>query len=137
MRATRDSSARTGIIKVLATDREYGGIGPFCLLRPQQAQLADMALTRVEGPFGPEFEDIPLADVTRKIEEASGKSDALRQAISSLKDAASGEQIAGGHRLTAIQRALVELLAYLENREGFLVRVGPRRSSTCGIEPVR
>ena len=125
-------AARAQIAKLLATDRDFGGVGAFCFLRPQQAQLADMALIRAEGPLGPEFEDVALTDLAGKIEQAARNSEALRQSILALKEAESGERISGGARLTAIQRALVAMLNDLETREGFSVRVGPRSQSARG-----
>jgi hypothetical protein len=78
----------------------------------------------------PVFQSIPLFQFEEEISDKQSKqarlyqSRAIRCTLASIDQADQTEALEGHERLAVLQNLLVDLLAYLENKEGFRVSVG-------------
>jgi hypothetical protein len=83
--------------------------------------------------FIPEFESITLFKFQEAIRDQSGpyrqlfQTQAVRRTLAALDEAERPEALEGVERLAVLQNLLVDLLAYLEDMEGFSVSAGSRR----------
>jgi hypothetical protein len=83
--------------------------------------------------FIPEFESITLFQFQDEMRDKSGKyrqlfqCQAVRRTLAALDEAERPEALEGVERLAVLQNLLVDLLAYLEDMEGFSVSAGSRR----------
>jgi hypothetical protein len=107
---------------LFATDRtEYGGVGPFCFFRSQQRAFADMIMLRTEGPFGSEYVTRDYNEFLRMLKtDPFARSQSVNDTLEMLRNAEAASDIPLGvrKRLVRIQNLLVELLEYLERKEG-------------------
>ena len=117
-----------------ATDRRYGGVGPFCFFRSQQRAFGDLIMLRTEGPFGSEF-------VTRnyneflsmlKSEDPFARSQSVTETLETLRNAAEdsrGIPPEVRNRLVSIQNLLVDLLDYFRRKEdiSYFTKEGGRK----------
>ena len=78
----------------------------------------------------PVFDSIPLYQFEQEISDAQSKhaplyqSKAVRCTLAAIDRADRAEALEGRERLSVLQNLLVELLTYLENKEGFRVSIG-------------
>ncbi|HET6514269.1 MAG TPA: hypothetical protein VFG09_03855 [Thermodesulfovibrionales bacterium] len=83
----------------------------------------------------PVFESIPFFQFAQEVSDELNKraplyrSAAVRRTLEAIDRADRVEAMEGHERLAVLQNLLVELLAYLENREGFSVSIGERRKA--------
>lgn len=83
----------------------------------------------------PVFESIPLYQFEGDISDKQSKrtrlyqSRAVRCTLDAIDRADRAESLEGHERLAVLQNLLVDLLAYLESKEGFSVAVGERRKA--------
>ncbi len=83
----------------------------------------------------PVFESIPLYQFEDEISDKQGKyarlyqSRAFRCTLAAIDRADRAESLEGHERLAVLQNLLVDLLAYLESKEGFSVSVAKRRKA--------
>jgi hypothetical protein len=83
----------------------------------------------------PVFESIPLFQFEEEISNEQSKhaplyqSRAVRCTLTAIDRADQPEALEGRERLAVLQNLLVDLLAYLESREGFSVSIGKRRKA--------
>jgi hypothetical protein len=81
----------------------------------------------------PVFEAIPLYQFEDEISDAKSKhaplylSKAVRSTLAAIDRADRLEALEGHERLAVLQHLLVELLTYLESKEGFRVSIGERK----------
>ncbi len=96
-----------------------GVVGDFIFFRPEQKALASMVMTRMSGEFGPEFETLPLYEFKKRLDSPDFGIASCMRALSALRNAEKVEQLSDRERLAEIQNRLVEVLSYIEGREGF------------------
>ncbi len=83
----------------------------------------------------PVFESIPFYQFEQEISDEASKhaplyqSKAVRYTLSAIDRADKAENLEGRERLAILQNLLVDLLAYIESREGFSVSIGERRKA--------
>jgi hypothetical protein len=101
----------------------------------ERASLGAAVLRRVGEATAalPVFESIPLFQFEAEINDRQSKhaplfqSRAVRCTLTAIDRADRAEALEGHERLAVLQNLLVDLLAYLESKEGFRVSVGERR----------
>jgi hypothetical protein len=116
-----------------ATDRRYGGVGPFCFFRSQQRAFGELIMLRTEGPFGSEFDTKNYNEFLSmlKSEEPFG-SNSVTETLEMLRNAAEGSvgmPPVVRKRLVSIQNLLVDLLVHLEGKEdiSYFTKEGGRK----------
>jgi hypothetical protein len=83
----------------------------------------------------PVFESIPLYQFEQEISDETNRhaplyqSKAVRCTLTAIDRADKAEELEGRERLAILQNLLVDLLAYIESREGFSVSIGERRKA--------
>jgi hypothetical protein len=88
-----------------------------------------MIMHTVEGEYGPEMDTISyyeFRDVVRSPHRMPHSS-AVEQTLEAMSAAKTIDDIDGRERLVEVQNHLVELLDYLEEKEGYRLYVGQRK----------
>jgi hypothetical protein len=117
--AVRDAFATTG-----AGFR----VGAFNFFHPEQKALGKMVMSRTRGPHGVELDTISSYQFRERLAlPAFSNSQAVQQSLDALRKAENGETLPGRNRLEKAQHHLVDLLQYLEDREGYRLFVGERK----------
>ena len=116
--------------------REFSG-DAFRFSIDERASLGQ-AVVRHVGEIStvlPVFESIPLYQVEEEISDEQNKhaplyqSKAVRRTLSAIDRADKADALEGHERLAVLQNLLVDLLTYLESREGFSVSIGERKKA--------
>lgn len=94
-------------------------VGEFCFFRPEQKAMAHMVMKRMSGEFGPEFETMPMYEFKQQLTSPSYGMSSCTRAHKALCEAKTITELNDRDRLAEIQNYLVELLTYVEGREGF------------------
>ncbi|MEW6427351.1 MAG: hypothetical protein AB1568_04880 [Thermodesulfobacteriota bacterium] len=103
-------------------------VGAFAFFRPEQKSLGRMVMTRFDGQYGIELDTIPYCEFLQVLERPILKaSDAVQQSLAALRDTEEAAKLPGRERLVTVQNYLVELLNYVERREGFSLFPGVRK----------
>jgi len=103
-----------------ATDKPERETGPFCFFRSEQKVLGEIALKKSADKSGPEFETIPLYEFKQQLDSPPlADMQSVKQASEDLQQAKSAEELKGRFRLVEVQNHLVNILSYIEEREGF------------------
>jgi hypothetical protein len=121
----------------------------FCFFRTEQKVLGHFAVKRCKGEYGFEFETasfyefmddlskkkfnkiiVPLTDPKNSIEQNEVKSEyilnSILKTINALRKAKNASSLDGKERLADVQNYLVDLLSYIEDKEGFSLFSGKR-----------
>ena len=112
------------------TDPDFP-VGPFNFFHAEQKALGKVVMTRIEGEHGNEFDTISSYEFKERLGSLSG-SPAVQQSLEALRGAEDAEHLAGRRRLEHAQHHLIELLQYLETREGYSLFVGERKKVSGG-----
>ena len=103
-------------------------VGPFAFFRPEQKALGKLVMERFEGQYGVEMDTIPFYEFKKQLQSPPlSESESIRQSLKSLKDAENSKSLKGRERLVEAQIHLVDLLNYLESKEGVNLFPGERR----------
>jgi hypothetical protein len=125
----RDSTARDmseAVRESFATDRY--GLGPFCVFRPDQDALGQLAVRRTEKGY----EAISLYDFKEKIGATPySEFGFLKDTLIALRNARNRSELVSHDRLVEVQNRLVDFLEYLERREGYSVFSGQRSKAVA------
>jgi hypothetical protein len=119
-----------------ATDKQYGGVGPFCFFRSQQRAFGDMIMSRTEGPFGSEFVTKNYNQFLRMLKsDPFARSDSVKDTLETLRKAPDDPNGIGSKahkRLVRIQHLLADLLNYFEKKEGisYFTKKGGRQKAS-------
>ena len=106
-------------------------VGPFAFFRPEQKALGKLVMRRFEGQFGVELDTVDYYAFRDQLEDAPlSESVAIKETIDALLEAENAAGLVGRERLAEAQNNLVELLEYLEAREGFSLFPGIRKKVT-------
>jgi len=121
--AVRDAFATTG-----AGFR----VGAFNFFHPEQKALGKMVMSRTQGPHGVELDTISSYKFRGRLAlPALSNSQSVQQSLEALRNAEDGETLPGRNRLEKAQHHLVDLLEYLEDREGYRLFAGERNKCSC------
>jgi hypothetical protein len=101
-----------------ATDRY--NVGAFCFHRPHQRSLGELIMLRTEGEYGFEFETKGYNEFLKLLAAPELQHmGAIQQTLTTLRSAKQFRDLPSdvSRRLVRIQRLLVELLNYIEEKE--------------------
>jgi hypothetical protein len=113
----------------------------FCFSLSDRVALGDAAVRRVgENAYGPAFHSVTRFDFEEALLDESNqrarlfRSEKVCRTLEAVDRAIQGEPLVGRERLSKLQCALVDLLTYLEKKEGFKISFGERRRATLHNE---
>jgi len=125
--AVRDAFATTGV---------GFPVGAFNFFHPEQKALGKIVMSRTPGQHGIELDTISSYKFKeRLVLPALSNSQSVQQSLQALRDAENAENLPGRNRLEKAQHHLVELLNYLEAKEGYRLFVGERKKCSSVNEP--
>jgi hypothetical protein len=102
-------------------------VGPFNFFIPEQKALGKLVMHSLEGEFGREMDTISFYDFKQLLASPPlSESEAVRETLEALRNANGPDEIDGSARLAEAQGHLVDLLGYLEAREGYSLFPGQR-----------
>ncbi len=126
----------TGLRRAFGSSRRGHPVGPFNFFPAEQKALGKMVMHSVEGEYGHEMDTISFyefRDTVRNVHRMP-KSAAVEQTLKSLAKAKKTEEIGGRERLAEAQCRLVDLLNYLEKKEGYSLFAGVRKKCKIRTE---
>jgi hypothetical protein len=102
-------------------------VGPFNFFHPEQKALGKMVMSRTQGQHGIELDTISSYKFRERLAlPALSNSQSVQQSLEALRNAEDVETLPGRNRLEKAQHHLVDLLHYLEDREGYRLFAGER-----------
>src|SRR5262244_1625401 len=117
--AVRDAFATTG---------PGFSVGAFNFFHPEQKALGKIVMGRTPGQHGIELDTISSYKFKERLAlPALANSQAVQQTLQALRDTEHPENLPGRNRLAQAQGHLVDLLNYLEAREGYRLFMGERK----------
>ena len=118
----------TAIRRTFSTASDGYSVGPFNFFLPEQKALGKIVMYTLEGEHGFEFDTISYYDFKEQLNSAPLKdSQSVRQTLETLRKAKIAQDIVGRERLAEAQNRIVELLSYLEEKEGYTLFLGTRQ----------
>lgn len=124
--AVRDAFATTGI---------GFPVGAFNFFHPEQKALGKIVMSRTPGQHGVELDTISSYKFRERLAlPALSNSQSIQQSLEALRNAEDAENLPGRHRLEQAQHHLVDLLNYLEDREGYRLFAGERKKCSSPRE---
>src|SRR5262245_57527746 len=124
--AVRDAFATTGI---------GFPVGAFNFFHPEQKALGKMVMSRTPGQHGAELDTISSYKFRERLAlPALSNSRSVQQSLEALRNAEDAENLPGRNRLEKAQHHLVDLLNYLEDREGYRLFAGERKKCSSPRE---
>jgi hypothetical protein len=110
-----------------ATTDAESPVGPFNFFHPEQKALGKIVMNRMEGQHGIEFDTISSYEFTTRLATPPlSDSQSVRQSLEALRTARGADSLQGWQRLEKAQHHLVDLLQYLESKEGYRLFAGAR-----------
>ena len=108
-------------------------VGAFNFFHPEQKALGKLVMSRTQGQDGPELDTISTYKFRERLAlPGLSTSQSVQQSLQALRDTETAETLAGRNRLEKAQHHLVDLLNYLEAREGYRLFVGERKKCSSG-----
>lgn len=125
----------TGVRRTFATSKTGYPVGPFNFLPAEQKALGKMVMHSVEDEYGHELDTMSYYEFRDLVRSPSRmpESDAVTQSLETLRNADTARDIGGRERLAETQHHLVDLLNYLEEKEGYSLFDGERLK--CSAPP--
>lgn len=125
----------TALRRAFATSSGDRKVGPFNFFPAEQKALGKMVMHTVEGEFGNEMDTISYYEFREMIQSPyrMPESSAVAQTLETLRSASVAEDMEGWERLAEAQNHLVDLLRYLEKKEGY--SYFPAQRKKCGLAP--
>jgi hypothetical protein len=118
-----------------ATTKAGLPVGPFNFFHPEQKALGKMVMSRMEAQHGIELDTISSYEFRERLTSpALSGSRSVQQSLAALRNAQDGETLPGRQRLATAQRHLVDLLTYLEGKEGYSFFAGERKKCSSARE---
>ena len=106
-------------------------VGAFNFFHPEQKALGKLVMSRTPGQHGMELDTVSSYKFRERLAlPALANSQSIQQSLQALRDAQDAGDLRGRHRLAKAQHHLVDLLNYLEDREGYRLFVGERKKCT-------
>jgi hypothetical protein len=121
------------IRRAFASSSEGRNVGAFNFFPAEQKALGKMVMHNMEGEYGHEMDTISYYEFRDFIQSPYRKpeSSAVMQTLETLHRARSAADIEGWERLAEAQSNLVELLEYLEKKEGY--SYSPIKRKKCSL----
>jgi hypothetical protein len=111
-------------------------VGAFNFFHPEQKALGKIVMSRTQGEHGIELDTISSYKFSKRLASpALANSRSVQQSLEALRNAADAENLPGRNRLESAQHHLVDLLHYLEDREGYRLFAGERKK--CSSQRAR
>jgi hypothetical protein len=105
-------------------------VGPFNFYHPEQKALGKIVMRRMAGQYGVEFDTISSYEFQEHLASPPlSNSEAVQQSLEALRTAADDGDLPGRARLAQAQHHLVDLLHYLEGKEGYRLFPGERKKA--------
>lgn len=118
----------TGCRRAFSTSSLSRPVGPFNFFIPEQKALGKVVMHSLEGEFGRELDTISFYDFQEILASPPlSESESVKQTLDVMRNAKDVTDILGRERLADAQAYLVDLLAYLEAREGYSLFAGDRK----------
>jgi len=103
-------------------------VGPFNFFIPEQEALGKVVMLSLEGEFGNELDTMSYYEFKEQLASAPlSESSSVQETLTALRNAEDADRLPGRERLAEAQRYLVDLLAYVEAKEGYSLFAGERR----------
>ncbi|MFZ0254548.1 MAG: hypothetical protein WAN46_02620 [Gammaproteobacteria bacterium] len=103
-------------------------VGPFNFFHPEQKALGKLVMHRIKGEHGMELDTISCyAFQKRLMAPPLSESASIRESMEALRATEDTTRLPGRERLEEAQYYLVDLLGYLESREGYSLFAGERK----------
>jgi hypothetical protein len=103
-------------------------VGAFNFFHPEQKALGKAVMSRMPGQHGIELDTISSYKFRERLAlPALSNSLSVQQSLEALRNAKDAENLPGRQRLAKAQHHLVDLLHYLEDREGYRLFAGERK----------
>jgi hypothetical protein len=103
-------------------------VGAFNFFHPEQRALGKMVMSRMPGQHGIELDTISSYKFKERLaRRAVSNSQSVQQSLEALRNVKDAENLPGRNRLEKAQHHLVDLLQYLEDREGYRLFAGERK----------
>jgi hypothetical protein len=127
----------TGIRRAFGTSRSGYSVGPFNFFPAEQKALGKIIMHDAEGEYGRELDTISFYEFREVVNSVRRmpESVAVKQTLENLRNARSVDDIGGQDRLAEAQNHLVDLLEYLEDKEGYSLFIGEREKCRCDHLP--
>ena len=111
-------------------------VGPFNFFLPEQKALGKLVMMTREGEYGIENDTISFYDFTARLASPPlSESESITETLEALRNADDAGSLAGRERLAKAQGHLVDLLGYLEAKEGYTLFRGKRKKCRHWVEP--
>jgi hypothetical protein len=124
-----------GVREAFATTDARFPVGPFNFFHPEQKALGKMVMSRMEGEHGIELETISSYEFKERLASpVLVDSPSVQQSLAALRDVDNVETLPGRNRLEKAQHYLVDLLGYIEHREGYTLFAGVRKKCSSSRE---
>jgi hypothetical protein len=108
-------------------------VGPFNFFHPEQKALGKLVMNRAEGQYGIELDTISYYEFKARLASPPlSESEAVQQTLQALRNTDNVNLLSGRERLRRAQNHLVDLLHYLEVKEGYSLFTGTRKK--CSFE---
>ncbi|MDJ0891490.1 MAG: hypothetical protein QNK18_09910 [Gammaproteobacteria bacterium] len=119
-----DASVR----RAFAFSSAASDVGPFNFFNPEQKALGKLIMTTHEGQHGVELDTISYYEFKERLTMPPlSDSESVKESLDALRETGDARDLAGRERLAQVQNHLVELLAYLEKKEGYTLFQGQRK----------
>jgi len=103
-------------------------VGPFNFFHPEQNALGKLVMSRMEGQHGIELDTISSYEFKERLASPPlSDSQAVHQSLEALRTTEDAKSLLGRNRLETAQHYLVDLLHYLEGKEGYSLFAGERK----------
>ncbi len=109
----------SAVCSAFASASSVQQVGPFNFFHPEQKALGELVLTRFDGPYGVEFDTISFYQFKKLLESPSlSDSEAVKETLEALRSADDAGHLLGRDRLAEAQNHLVDLIGYIDAKEG-------------------
>ena len=103
-------------------------VGPFNFFQPEQKALGKLVMTTVDGEHGAEPETISYYEFNKLLAlPPLSESESLSETLEALRSAEDAKSLPGRSRLAEVQNHLVDLVGYVEGKEGYTLFQGERK----------
>jgi len=118
------------VCRAFATSDAGLPVGPFNFYHPEQRALGKLVMHRMTGQYGVEFDTISSYEFEARLASPPlSESEAVQQSLEALRTAPDDGDLPGRIRLARAQHHLVNLLRYLEGKEGYRLFPGERKKA--------
>jgi len=120
----------SAVRSAFATSTSPQQVGPFNFYYTEQHALGKLVMTTTRGEFGVEFDSISYYAFKRHLASPPlSESKSVQETLEALRNADDVRNLLGRDRLAEVQNHLVELIGYVEGREGYTLFAGERKSA--------